>query len=64
MSKDQEHILNELESFYEGKLNEVRAKRSGQSKPSQSQEVMAGAGVLVRLYPARKEVTLSWADVE
>jgi hypothetical protein len=58
MSK--EHILNELEKFHQGKLDEVRAKRAGHAKPNQAQEIVANGTVNIAIDPRQRKVVLTW----
>jgi hypothetical protein len=59
MNKDRTHILDELERFHQGKLDEVRAKRSG-SKLNQVKEIRMSEGLSVRIEASQKRVVLSW----
>jgi hypothetical protein len=60
VSKDQKHILGELEKFHEGKLAEVRTKLAGHSKRDTEQELVGNETVNVRIDPSRKELVVSW----
>jgi hypothetical protein len=59
MTKDQEHILNELDSFHLGKLDEIRVKR-GYSTLDGSRQIVVGAAVNLKIDPSRKELVVSW----
>ncbi len=60
MSKDQKHILGELEKFHEGKLAEVRTKLAGGSGSVQPREIVTGGKVSIRIDPEHQELVVSW----
>ncbi len=59
MTKEREHILDELERFHQGKLDEVRAKR-GHSTLHQPRELVIGGRVSLKIDPQHRKVILSW----
>ena len=58
--RDREQILDELERYYQTKLEGVRAKRSGSAKPGGAEEIDASEPVRVHVNPKRKQVVLTW----
>lgn len=62
MSKDQKHILGELEKFHEGKLAEVRTKLAGHSKPIQSGGIVTGGQVNIQVDPQNQQLIVSWGS--
>jgi hypothetical protein len=53
------HILDELERFHQGKLDEVRAKR-GYSTLDGSRQIPIDVAVNLRIDPSRKKLVVSW----
>ncbi|MDQ3231655.1 MAG: hypothetical protein M3Q07_07530 [Pseudobdellovibrionaceae bacterium] len=60
MTKVQENILDELESFHENKLSELRAKRAGHSTLNQPRELVIGGLISLKIDPQHRKVILSW----
>ena len=62
--QDRKQILDELERYYQHKLDGVRAKRASHGKRPEQQEILACEGVRIRVNAKRKEVVLSWDTSE
>jgi hypothetical protein len=60
MTQEQECILADLESFHQNQLKELAAKRAGNSKEHQPQEIITDGMVNVKINAARKELVISW----
>jgi hypothetical protein len=56
---DREHILDELERFHQGKLDEIRVKR-GYSTLDGSREFVIGGSVNLTIDPRQRKVVLTW----
>jgi hypothetical protein len=59
MTKDQEHILSELESFHLGKLDEIRVKR-GYTTLDGSRQIVIDGAVNLMIDPCQRKVVLTW----
>jgi hypothetical protein len=59
MTKDRAHILDELERFHLGKLDEIRVKR-GYSTLDGSRQIVVDGAVNLKIDPSRKELVVSW----
>jgi hypothetical protein len=57
--RNREQILDELERFYESKLDAVRRKRGAHSK-SVAKELIIGKPIRVRIDTDRREIVFSW----
>ena len=60
--QDREEVLSELERYYSDKAAAVAAKRAGHSKAKQSQALVIGGTVKVRIDPSREELVVSWGQ--
>ena len=61
MTKERAHILDELERFHQGKLDEVRAKR-GYSTLDGSRQIVIDGAVNLKIDPSRKELVVTWGQ--
>jgi hypothetical protein len=59
MNKDRRHILDELERFHQGKLDEVRAKR-GHVTLDQPRQLLIGGSLNLQIDPRQHKVIVSW----
>jgi len=59
MTKERAHILDELERFHQGKLDEVRAKRN-QTALDHPREIVIGGAVNLTIDPRQRKVVLTW----
>jgi hypothetical protein len=59
MIKERKHILDELERFHLGKLDEIRVKR-GVSTLDRSRPIVIDGSVNLKIDPTRKELVVSW----
>jgi hypothetical protein len=57
--RDRNDVLDELESFHLGKLQEIRVKRGPSTLDGSRQMVIDGA-VSLKIDPTRKELIVSW----
>ena len=59
MTKERKHILDELERFHLGKLDEIRVKR-GVATLDGSRPIVIDGAVNLKIDPAKKELVVSW----
>ena len=58
--RDRNDVLDELLEYHEGKLSELAAQRSGQSKSVGSREITIRAGVSLMIDPRGRKLVVSW----
>ncbi len=59
MTKQRAHILDELQRFHQGKLDEIRVKR-GCSALDGARQIVIGGAVNLIIDPRQKKLVLSW----
>jgi hypothetical protein len=59
MTKERTHILDELERFHLGRLDEIRVKR-GYATLDGSRPIVIDGSVNLKIDPTRKELVVSW----